>query len=100
MALATVALWILIWRIERGTLWAALVLAICSVGSVILGLVAAATLRANDPLGWLGLALFVVPTWLALRAVPACRRLRQFGRRPNAPLSQRPWISQLPRDAR
>ncbi len=102
LIVASVGAWTIGWLIARGSLWAVLCLAVASIAAGIAALVESVT-HWSDPDFWLGVggsALLLIPGALALRAIPACARLRPLGQHMVWPDSTRTMLERLPADRR
>ena len=90
------------WLIARASLWAVAGLAAASTAAGIAALVAGVTQGSEADFwpGVAGSAFLLVPGALAIRAIPACYRLRPLRHRRVWPSSTRSMLARLPTDRR
>jgi hypothetical protein len=90
------------WLTARGSSWAVLCIAVASAAAFVVTFVELGAHR-SEPDFWFGVAgtpLFLVPVVLAIRAIPACFRLRRQRHHIAWPAATRSFLARLPADGR
>jgi len=102
LIVAAVVSWTLGWLTARGSLWAVLCVAVASVVAGVAALVGSVA-HWSEPDFWVGIAgsaVLLVPGALAIRAIPACFRLRRVRHHMAWPAATRTLLARIPADAR